>query len=63
MNIKKWITEAIAFGVIMFIIYCIIELVAGEITFDKLWLKFLLWLIGGLVYGILVNLIRTKRES
>ncbi|WP_040757001.1 hypothetical protein [Winogradskyella psychrotolerans] len=59
----NWITEGLIFGIIMLFFSSIIDLISDDFTFDRFWIRILIWLIGGLVYGFLIKLIRSRKAS
>ncbi|WP_179320506.1 hypothetical protein [Winogradskyella helgolandensis] len=64
MNTKiNWIVEGLIFGVIMLIFSSILDLITNDFTFDRFWVKVLIWLAGGLVYGLLMKLLRDRKAS
>ncbi|WP_178983949.1 hypothetical protein [Winogradskyella helgolandensis] len=64
MNTKiNWIVEGLIFGVIMLIFSSILDLITNDFTFDRFWVKVIIWLAGGLVYGLLMKLLRDRKAS
>ncbi|WP_458629248.1 hypothetical protein [Winogradskyella sp. PC D3.3] len=64
MTIKiNWITEGLIFGIIMLIFSSILDVITDDFTFDRFWIRILIWLTGGLVYGFLMQLIRRRRAA
>ena len=58
----NWILEGLVFGVIMFLFAMILDYFAEGFTFKGIWIKILIWLIGGLAYGFIMKLIRAKQK-
>ncbi|MBF8149633.1 hypothetical protein ITJ86_06965 [Winogradskyella sp. F6397] len=64
MNTKiNWVVEGLIFGIIMLVFSSILDLIADDFTFDRFWIKILIWLIGGLVYGLLMKLLRDRKAT
>ena len=63
MNKNNWISEGIAFGVIMLIFSSIVELVTDDFSLDGFWKKILIWIIGGLVFGLIMKFIRKNQKK
>ncbi len=47
----------------MLIFLSILDLVSDDFTFDRFWIKIIIWLIGGLVYGLLMKLLRDRKTT
>jgi len=63
MNKKNWILEGIIFGVIMLIVSSILDLITNKFSFEGFWKRILIWLIGGLVFGLMMKFIRKNKEE
>ena len=63
MNKKKWILEGIIFGVIMLIVSSILDLITNKFSFEGFWKRILIWLIGGLVFGLMMKFIRKNKKE
>lgn len=63
MNNKNWILEGIVFGVIMLIFSSIIELISDDFILDGFWKKILIWIVGGLVFALIMNYIRKDKKE
>jgi len=62
----KWWQEGLGFGILMFIIMGVLcPLIDGqEITKKSLLIGFIIWMLGGLIYGFIVGfIIRKKKKS
>jgi len=62
MNKNNWIAEGIVFGIIMLIFSSIVELVTNDLSFDGFWKKILIWIIGGLIFGLIMKYIRKSKK-
>ena len=64
MNTKlNWAVEGLIFGIIMLVFSSILDLITDDFTFDRFWIKILIWLIGGLVYGLLMKILRDRKAT
>ena len=64
MNTKSnWIAEGLIFGIIMLIFSSIFDLIDGDFTFEGFWKKIIIWLIGGLVFGLVMKFLRSRKAT
>lgn len=62
MDKSNWILEGIIFGAIMLIFSSIVETVIDGFTFDYFWIKILILLIGGLIFGLFSKSLREEKN-
>lgn len=59
---KNWIIEGLVFAALLLVINALINLVLGEFTFDQYWKRVVISIIGGLLYGFVMNVIRKNNK-
>jgi len=52
-----WLTEGLIFAIIMLIFSIVLDVVSNDFIWSKLPKQILIWLIGGLIYGLIMHLI------
>lgn len=63
MKTNNWILEGIIFGLIMLVFSSLFDVITDDFNLNNLWLKALVWLIGGLLYGFIMKLIKEKQAK